>query len=89
MLAAHAIDFPEAALPTVPIAEAAVDGWTAEDRVLAVAGILAEVWAAHALRSPILALDTASTPGSELVTVTLDVHTGEEEQIGDPPRSHR
>jgi hypothetical protein len=83
VLAAHVIDFPEAALPIVPFAEAAADGWTAEDRVLAVAGILAEVWAAHALRSPILALDTASTPGSELVTVTLDVHTSEEEQIDD------
>jgi hypothetical protein len=82
VLATHAIDIPEAALPTVSIADAAVDGWTAEDRVLTVAGVLAEVWAAHALRSPILALDTASTPGSGLVTITLDVHTGEEEQIG-------
>src|SRR5205085_10378575 len=50
------------------------DSWTAEDRVLALAGMLAEIWRAEELTSPILALDTASAPGNGQVMVTFEPH---------------
>ena len=60
----------------VPIAAeqvAASTRWTAEDRALAVAAALMEIWGAEAA-CPILAIDTASTPGYAPVVLTLDPH---------------
>lgn len=85
LLATQANDLVETEPPTTPTTDAAADDWTAEDRALAVAGVLAELWAAHALRSPILAIDTARAAGSGQVVVTIDAHTDEEERIGNLP----
>lgn len=85
LLAKQAIDRVEAELPSTPGADAAVDDWSAEDRALAVAGVLAELWDAHALRSPILAIDTVSATGSGQVVVTIDAHADEEEGLGSLP----
>jgi hypothetical protein len=63
--------------------------WTAEDRVLAVAQLLADVWAAAGigrtlpLQSAVVALDTERTSGNGLVIVTIDLHPDETELIGD------
>src|SRR5262249_5589197 len=61
------------------------DTWTAEDRALAVSGVLADIWAAGELRSPILSLDTAIAAGSGQVVVTIERHPDEEERIGELP----
>src|SRR5262249_7249533 len=58
---------------------------TAEDRALAVAGVLVDIWAAADLTSPILGIDTASTAGNGKVIVTIDAHPDEEQRIGDLP----
>jgi hypothetical protein len=72
-----------------PAADAAVP-WTAEDRALAVAHALAEIWAEHAasrgtpIQSATIALDTSSTPGragavrEPPVLVSIDGHPDEE-----------
>ncbi len=63
--------------------------WTAEDRVLAVAHLLADVWVAAGvgrallLQSAVVALDTAQASGNGLVVVTIDLHPDETELIGD------
>ena len=70
----------------VPIAAeqvAASTRWTAEDRALAVAAALMEIWGAEAA-CPILAIDTASTPGYAPVLLTLDPHASDA-QIADLP----
>lgn len=85
LLATRASDLVETEPPTAPDADVAADDWTAEDRTLAVAGVLAELWAAHALRSPIRAIDTASLTGSGQVVVTIDAHADEEDCLGSLP----
>jgi hypothetical protein len=85
LLTRQAIDLVETEPPTTPTADMAADDWTAEDRALAVAGVMAELWAAHALQSPILALDTASATSSGQVVVTIDAHADEEEWMGSLP----
>jgi len=86
VLAAQAIDLPAVELSVAPDAYAdETDAWTAEDGALAVAGVLADIWAAAELRSPVLALDTASTEGNGQVIVTLDQHPDEEQRLADLP----
>lgn len=85
LLATRAIDLVETEPPFAPTADATVDYWTAEDRALAVAGFLAKLWAAQALRSPILTLDTARAMGSGQVVVTIDAQADEEEWLGGLP----
>jgi hypothetical protein len=82
-----------AALPALPApsddvlaaADEAADSWTSEERARAVATLIAELWAAEALHSPILALDTVSTPGGGQVRVTIDQHPDEAGGIIDVP----
>ncbi len=57
--------------------------WTAEDRALAAAAALIEIWGTQAT-TPILAIDTASTPGSAPVLLTLDPHASDA-QIAELP----
>ncbi|MFL5800907.1 MAG: hypothetical protein ACJ8CR_04120 [Roseiflexaceae bacterium] len=84
---------PEAALSALPAALDAVlaaagedaDPWTSEERARAVATLIAELWAEEALHSPILALDTVSTPGGGQVRVTIDQHPDEAGRIIDVP----
>ena len=57
--------------------------WTAEDRALAVAAALKEIWDAE-VTTPILAIDTASAPGSAPVLLTLDPHASDA-QIAELP----
>jgi hypothetical protein len=86
-LAAQTIELPELELPDVAEGDAAATGqaWSAEDRALAVAAALAELWAAEGLQSPILALDTRSSTGGGPVLVTIDAHPDEEETLLDLP----
>jgi len=85
--AAQAIDLPALEPPVAPDAHVGeTDAWTAEDRALAVAGVLADIWAAADLTSPILGIDTASTAGNGQVIVTIDAHPDEEQQLADLPQ---
>ncbi len=59
--------------------------WAAEDRALATAAALDDIWTAQAFRSRVLALDTERTRGSGQVVVTIDVHPAEEEQLAQLP----
>jgi hypothetical protein len=55
--------------------------WTAEDRVLAVATALTELWTERRLRSRILAFDTLRNAESAAVLVTIDLHPDEDEPL--------
>ena len=66
----------------VATAEGARDGgWSAEDRVLAVAGALATLWQERGLASRVTALDTSSRGGPGHVSVTIDPAPAEEEAL--------
>jgi hypothetical protein len=85
--AAETSDLPEQVSPTAsePDGHDTVDPWTAEDRALAVAAALADIWATSGISSPIVALDTPSAPGSGQVLVTIEERPGEERLISDLP----
>ena len=87
VLAAPTIELP--AVELLALSDAYVDSeedaWTAEDRALAVASVIAGIWAKHELKSPILALDTSIAAGNGQVIVTIDQHPDEDEQIADLP----
>ena len=86
-LADQANEVPELELPDVAEGDTPATGqaWTAEDRALAVASALAELWAAEGLQSPILALDTRSSMGGGPILITIDAHPDEEETLLDLP----
>jgi hypothetical protein len=81
VLAAQAVELSEVDLDTQAASDDLAAAWTAEDRALAVANVFAELWSEEALRSPIVALDAASMPGSGPVMVTIDQHPDEEDRI--------
>ena len=87
VLATQTVELPELE-PTAMRADAFTAGqsWTAEDRALAVAATLAEVWAAERLQSPILALDARSGKGDGPILVTIDAHPHEEDTLLDLPK---
>jgi hypothetical protein len=59
--------------------------WEAEDLALAVAGVLADVWAECGLASQVLALDTRTGRGKGRVVVTIDVLVGDEARLAELP----
>jgi hypothetical protein len=81
VLAAQAIELPEVDCDTRAASNELPASWTAEDRALVVAGVVAELWSEEALRSPVVALDVTSTPASGPVMVTIDQHPDEEDRI--------
>jgi hypothetical protein len=81
LLATQGNDIVETEPPAAFSVDVTADDWTSEDRALAVAGVMAELWAAHTLQSPILAIDTASAAGSGQVVVTIDAHADEEDWL--------
>ncbi|MEN9938701.1 MAG: hypothetical protein RLZZ387_5280, partial [Chloroflexota bacterium] len=80
LLAAHEVTLPEVIIPAASPGESDA-GWSAEDRALAVAAALAQVWSAERFVSPVLAIDTATAPGSAQVVVTVDAVPDEDERL--------
>ncbi|HWQ14604.1 MAG TPA: hypothetical protein VNL77_17540, partial [Roseiflexaceae bacterium] len=80
LLAAQEIALPEVVIPTAAPGDLDT-GWNTEDRALAVAATLAEVWSCERFVSPVLALDTALVSGSAQVVVTIDAVPDEDERL--------
>lgn len=75
---------PAAEAPAEPVAgEADRAVWTAEDRALAVAGALADMWAACGCSSPVLALDTPAGGGDGQVVVTVEPVPDDEDRLAE------
>ena len=59
--------------------------WSAEDRVVATATLVAELWAALGLQSRILALDTQARCGSGVVVLRIELHPDDERAVRSVP----